>query len=278
MAPHSATVGLLLLAVAACPALAFNPFNTTPSPSTPPSNQTCIQSVGRTIIYIPGGELHTHIDATARTCNSYYCDGGSGMPYPTNSKTCGSQCVDPDSAFSNICACVSCASGSSGQSDPCESNPCQNGGTCAGNTATNTFTCSCTAGFYGDTCNLNYCTDPSNPCQNGGTCTADAGRQSGYRCDCAPGYSDMNCQTPQCSNNPLPCVYGTCAMDASNPKGYKCTCTEGYWGDSCNIELVVPCGDSSTYCGYWAGVGECQNNPGWMLPNCQLSCGVCTAA
>ena len=32
----------------------------------------------------------------------------------------------------------------------------------------------------------------SNPCENGGTCT-DA--VNGYSCECAPGFTDANCQT-----------------------------------------------------------------------------------
>ena len=31
-------------------------------------------------------------------------------------------------------------------------------------------------------------------------------------------------------------------------------------------------------CPLWAGLGECERNPTWMLPNCPLSCGTCEPA
>ena len=37
----------------------------------------------------------------------------------------------------------------------------------------------------------------------------------------------------------------------------------------------APCADANSNCGDWASYGECQNNPGYMLSNCMLSCGVC---
>ena len=35
------------------------------------------------------------------------------------------------------------------------------------------------------------------------------------------------------------------------------------------------CQDLNEYCEYWASTGECQNNPGYMLPNCPKSCNAC---
>ncbi|KIH65742.1 shTK domain protein [Ancylostoma duodenale] len=35
------------------------------------------------------------------------------------------------------------------------------------------------------------------------------------------------------------------------------------------------CRDKDPSCAEWAEYGECQNNPEWMLPNCQLSCRSC---
>ncbi|XP_078667758.1 uncharacterized protein LOC144909575 isoform X6 [Branchiostoma floridae x Branchiostoma belcheri] len=50
-----------------------------------------------------------------------------------------------------------------------------------------------------------------------------------------------------------------------------------------NISIVVcpdlpdpeTCGDSNPSCLGWAKLGECESNPGWMHPNCKLSCGIC---
>lgn len=39
-----------------------------------------------------------------------------------------------------------------------------------------------------------------------------------------------------------------------------------------------PCVDRSTDCAYWASIGECETNPGYMLTSCKSSCGGCGAA
>jgi hypothetical protein len=36
-----------------------------------------------------------------------------------------------------------------------------------------------------------------------------------------------------------------------------------------------PCADQDERCGYWASIGECDKNPGYMLVSCQESCGTC---
>merc|ERR1712045_463334 len=39
----------------------------------------------------------------------------------------------------------------------------------------------------------------------------------------------------------------------------------------------APCFDDNPSCEYWAGIGECERNPAYMLVNCRRSCGVCGA-
>jgi len=39
----------------------------------------------------------------------------------------------------------------------------------------------------------------------------------------------------------------------------------------------LPCEDAAEGCVGWASGGECERNPGFMRPNCRLSCGVCAA-
>ncbi|KAI8494649.1 hypothetical protein Bbelb_278750, partial [Branchiostoma belcheri] len=62
---------------------------------------------------------------------------------------------------------------------------------------------------------------------------------------------------------------------------YTCTADNGV-GTAATLNVTVvgcpdisTCTDSNSYCPSWASIGECDNNPGYMLPNCPLSCGVC---
>lgn len=53
--------------------------------------------------------------------------------------------------------------------DECESNPCQNGGTCHDGLAA--YTCSCTEDFIGKQCeSLKLITCDNQPCKRGATC------------------------------------------------------------------------------------------------------------
>ena len=49
---------------------------------------------------------------------------------------------------------------------------------------------------------------------------------------------------------------------------------------TCNVlshrgVLPLDCADSHEKCNYWSSVGECENNPNWMLKNCEVSCNSC---
>ncbi|XP_019621178.1 PREDICTED: uncharacterized protein LOC109467602 [Branchiostoma belcheri] len=62
---------------------------------------------------------------------------------------------------------------------------------------------------------------------------------------------------------------------------YTCTADNGV-GNAATLNVTVvgcpdtsTCPDSNSNCPFLASIGECDNNPGYMLPNCPLSCGVC---
>lgn len=42
-----------------------------------------------------------------------------------------------------------------------------------------------------------------------------------------------------------------------------------------SVQLIYPCSDKDNECEFWAGEGECVNNPEYMLRECTRSCGVC---
>ena len=53
--------------------------------------------------------------------------------------------------------------------DVCHGRPCRNGGACVAGRG-RTFSCRCSLGFYGDTCEQTINACYGNPCANGGTC------------------------------------------------------------------------------------------------------------
>ncbi|XP_066279041.1 uncharacterized protein [Branchiostoma lanceolatum] len=115
--------------------------------------------------------------------------------------------------------------------DECQSNPCQNGGTCFN--LENAYRCQCPPQYKGVNCDTerncyNF------PCQNGGTClegTSPTPSISGRNCTCPQGYTGVSCEddVDECSL-PNNCVVGTCRNLVGS---YECTCKVGYDGYLC---------------------------------------------
>ena len=108
----------------------------------------------------------------------------------------------------------------SSEINECDSNPCQNGGTCGDGIAS--FSCSCPTGYEGDQCQMGKIKDvtylpkiynyfhssacnfnmllfnseinecDSNQCQNGGTCEDGI---ASFTCQCLQGYMGVTCDT-----------------------------------------------------------------------------------
>ena len=75
--------------------------------------------------------------------------------------------------------------------DPCEPDPCQNGGTCLAQD--DSYLCSCQAGYQGDHCETDIDECEPDPCQNGGTCVDGI---ADYACHCPPKFIGDHCQDP----------------------------------------------------------------------------------
>jgi len=76
---------------------------------------------------------------------------------------------------------------------PCDSNPCENGGTCT-NSGTNSYHCECPPGVAGNNCErADMCFEE--PCQNDAVCT-DLGYT--YNCDCTDMYQGRDCTIDAC--------------------------------------------------------------------------------
>lgn len=80
------------------------------------------------------------------------------------------------------------------RSNPCDPNPCQNGGQCVDQD--NSYQCLCQEGFSGTNCELGLRNNPcdANPCQNGGQCTAVDGKPV---CTCPEEFEGEFCEKPK---------------------------------------------------------------------------------
>ncbi|XP_012062648.1 PREDICTED: cubilin [Atta cephalotes] len=180
----------------------------------------------------------------------------------------------------------------------CQSNPCQNGGTCED--LYDAYQCHCPSNWEGPNCmtDVNECarflgTDLG--CQNGATCRNLPGS---YRCDCLPGWFGLHCtqKTSICNteNSEALCgEHGVCVAKSGSSLGYICICDQGWESDGtspactkdvdecaaahppCSVNPPVPCRNTrgSFTCGacphgysgngyYCTDIDECLINNG----------------
>ncbi|CAI9723771.1 adhesion G protein-coupled receptor E1-like [Octopus vulgaris] len=127
--------------------------------------------------------------------------------------------------------------------DTCAHKVCLNNGTCK-MTSHNEFKCKCPDGYVGEFCEFsNPCT--SIPCQNGAACRIRS--NATFQCDCSPGYSGEVCDSlDPCGLKP--CKNGKCI--AVTEKDFKCQCKSGYTGPLCDVfnfcSLHNPCHNNGT--------------------------------
>jgi len=86
-----------------------------------------------------------------------------------------------------------------GQTNPCSTGPCLNGGACSPvllptTPDTYNYSCTCPTGFSGNQCQIDQsvCVTAVPLCNNGGTCIPVTGA-SGYTCQCSSMYTGDNC-------------------------------------------------------------------------------------
>lgn len=212
-------------------------------------------------------------------CVASACDcAGSGFTGPTcaddidecESDPCenGGSCRNTAGGY----ACDCSGTGFTGDNcevdvNECDNNPCQNGSRC--NNTDGGYTCDCSGtGYTGDNCEIDVNECANDPCQNGGDCTNEPG---GYDCDCeGTGYTGNNCQTDvnECANNP--CLHGgDCTNEAG---GYRCDCDgTGYTGNNCQTDInecspTNPCQNGGT-CNNTPGSYTCSCPSGWNPAN-----------
>jgi len=111
--------------------------------------------------------------------------------------------------------------------DQCTPSLCVNGGTCVN--IFNNFTCTCVAGWTGQTCSQEINNCASNPCSNAATCTNLFNNVS---CACVAGWGGHLCnvEADNCASNP--CLNGATCTNLFN--NVSCACAVGWGGFTCN--------------------------------------------
>ena len=151
--------------------------------------------------------------------------------------------------------------------DPCEPNPCENGGICAIGASASSI-CQCPPGYEGTHCEIDIDECDPNPCKNGGTCTDGV---AGFECVCTAGYSGSTCEdTEPCAPNP--CLNDGLCIPQGN--GFSCECPDGYGGDLCGTDIddcdPNPCLNGGTCTDAVAGY-DCECPAGFSGDQCEIN-------
>ncbi|XP_035666994.1 uncharacterized protein LOC118409788 [Branchiostoma floridae] len=147
--------------------------------------------------------------------------------------------------------------------DPCDPDPCQNGGVCT--SSGDSYTCECVDGWGGPDCQTDddECAANTDNCHEQATCTNTDG---GFDCNCNGGFT----------GNGVTCTdVDECAADTDNcheqatctntDGGFECNCDGGYTGNGVTCTDVDECAANTDNCHEQA---TCTNTDGGFDCNC----------
>ncbi|XP_066466997.1 protein crumbs homolog 2 [Tiliqua scincoides] len=208
---------------------------------------TCLEGVGHySCACLPGYEGE-HCEVDVDECEAEPCLNG-GQCYERSSQSHFGEHQDFPQTFSYqeaagfICKCLPGFEGETCaiNTDECESQPCQNGGSCVD--LVNSFQCRCPPGYSGVECATDTDECEEQPCENGGACED---RVADYICRCSPSpggavWGGKNCsveltgcQAHQCQNQAL-CT----PTYQEETHGHLCQCQPGFYGPTCSVSTT----------------------------------------
>ncbi|XP_061428341.1 EGF-like repeat and discoidin I-like domain-containing protein 3 isoform X1 [Lethenteron reissneri] len=164
-----------------------------------------------------------------------------------------------------LLVCLLCTAAVRGE-EPCDPNPCDNGGTCqldsTKDSVTFAYLCICPENFTGPNCSVSSKENGNppeasgsdlpdlpgpcspNPCHNSGECRISLAPRgdafADYTCECPRGFDGIHCQhnINECSLSP--CQNGGICTDLD--ADYSCECSGEFMGKDCHLRCWSPLG------------------------------------
>ncbi|CAM4742153.1 unnamed protein product [Rotaria magnacalcarata] len=226
--------------------------------------------------------------------SSYYCICPTGLIGPSCNPSTLTSCSESPCHYLSTCQQLSNATsikykclcpvhltGDRCQyTNYCQSQPCQNQGSCLPLGPENSFMCRCQPGYGNYDCSMylgQSCS--SNICLNGGICYSNI---TSIRCMCTSDFAGARCEwnsicsSNTCSNG------GTCRQTGVTMA--ECLCTIGFTGPTCNLRdscANFPCKHGGACNTLFADTGtmwsayQCVCPPGFYGTNCDSSISSC---
>lgn len=213
-----------------------------------PCNSSLCQNEGRCIVDSP------------RQANGYYSSDAADTHCEC---VCGHSGADCSVSLSTIPTTGTCPT----SVDLCTPNPCSNGGMCAADTSSLGFSCTCSDGYFGVTCNqVNHC--GTSPCgQHSLDCVN--GDVKAF-CVCGEGWGGERCEQDIDECSVRPCIDGNCT---NSPGTFECVCPPGKTGSRCEHALdcsTLECNNGGACQPLSNGGNECVCKDGYTGDRCQI--------
>lgn len=209
---------------------------------------------------------------------------GKYQCYPTSPCENGAVCIEqPPESYK--CDCLEGFKGSNCEVeiDPCDSNPCQNGGTCQRDSESSlAYDCKCTEWYKGKHCEKNILPCSSSPCHNHATCIDDPNDPTNFFCQCTRWLTGRYCEIKKTKCDEEPCKdRGYCLSNKVDPSWYKCYCHDWFKGTNCETQIFPcdskPCQNGAVCSNDANNIAEyhCQCKTWFTGKNCEVQLTAC---